>query len=1066
MKKIFVVLMALMALTFTQCKPDNGNEGGDKIRVRCDVPISNSTGTRSDFSSLMSNDSIFWSTGVERLYLAVPGSSFQIVELTANNATPQANVLEFEGEVDEDLLVDGKEYEIWYFGNSKNLGTPYITENKEGGVIKGISGSIATQSGSLSDLGYCHIAKTTVKAKLEGSEVVLPLRGVLNTTVAIAYLDLANITSLDGEAILGTEYNFQYNGTDFEFVVTEDPTASINVTNGTSKSHIILFPNGTNNVRIECKRGARELAYEFKKGLEPNKFYYRFISDKERAVLKWEETEIEDNYSYVDLDLPSGNLWAECNIGASKPEEFGDYYAWGEIETKEVYNIQTSLNYGKKISDFQGDPTYDVAAYRWGGDWRMPNSNDLYELANPDNCIWQWTTQNGVVGYLVTSKHNGKTLFFPAAGCRIETDVLYAGSDGYYYGSAPQGAGTENAYMIWFNESQRTIDGCARVYGNTIRPVKPINSGGGTITIPTVTTDNVTAITNVSATCGGNVTSDGNVTVTERGVCWNTTGTPTVSDNKLVNGSGKGSFVCNLTALTPNTTYYVRAYAINSQGISYGEQKTFKTYERYELTVLTREVSNITPTTATCGGEVTMDGGNAVTARGVCWSTSQNPTISNSKTVDGTGTGAFNSSLINLIENTTYYVRAYATNSTGTVYGEQKTFTTLAIVAPIVKTNDVSSVQGTTAVCGGNVTSDGGAAVTARGVCWNTTGSPTIANSKTTDGTGTGVFTSTILGLSKNTTYYVRAYATNSKGTSYGEERTFTTVGEDAKSIVFAEGVSASSGWYDVNKLKIGGGDINMCWAASASNIIQWWQDRYVAAGNSLPAGAVTGPGTKEYDGVGKYNLALMELYRDLWWNEKGGDTDHGIVWYFEGRNIQETATPESHAQPNSSTSGGYFSSVWSQILPRIYKYDKIVVQGVVEYHDLISTEFNNYYIWGGGSGLTGDARLKKFSDLVVEFIGRGPASFVISLNSNGGLLHATTLWGYEIDNSTGMITKLWITDSDDMHQSGNGDPTVQLLREYSVSYDASSGKVKLSGAPYGSCWAISLFPVSGYGSN
>ena len=79
MKKIFVVLMALMALTFTQCKPDNGNEGGDKIRVRCDVPISNSTGTRSDFSSLMSNDSIFWSTGVERLYLAVPGSSFQIV---------------------------------------------------------------------------------------------------------------------------------------------------------------------------------------------------------------------------------------------------------------------------------------------------------------------------------------------------------------------------------------------------------------------------------------------------------------------------------------------------------------------------------------------------------------------------------------------------------------------------------------------------------------------------------------------------------------------------------------------------------------------------------------------------------------------------------------------------------------------------------------------------------------------------------------------------------------------------------------------------------------------------
>ena len=282
------------------------------------------------------------------------------------------------------------------------------------------------------------------------------------------------------------------------------------------------------------------------------------------------------------------------------------------------------------------------------------------------------------------------------------------------------------------------------------------------------------------------------------------------------------------------------------------------------------------------------------------------------------------------------------------------------------------------------------------------------------------------------------------------------------KSVVFAEGVSLTSGWYDVNKLKNGGGDINMCWAASASNIIQWWQDRYVEAGNTLPSTAVTGPGTKIYPEGYKYNLALMELYRDLWWNGKGGDTDHGVIWYFEGRNVQKYASEGSHAQPNDNTSGGYYSSIWNQILPKVYhEYKSDIFPN--EFYNLISKEYNNYSNWGNGSGVSGIQQLKKFSDLVVEFIDRGVISFVISLNSNGGLLHATTLWGYEIDNATGMLTKVWITDSDDMHQNGAGDPTQQKLQEYSVNYDGS--KVKLTGAPYGACWAMSLIPVSGYGS-
>ncbi len=193
-------------------------------------------------------------------------------------------------------------------------------------------------------------------------------------------------------------------------------------------------------------------------------------------------------------------------------------------------------------------------------------------------------------------------------------------------------------------------------------------------------------------------------------------------------------------------------------------------------TVTTSAVSNTTSSTATCGGNVTNDGNATVTARGVCWSTSHNPTVSNSHTTDGSGTGSFTSSITGLSQNTTYYVRAYATNSVGTAYGEERTFTTSASVSlPTVTTSSVSSITSSTATCGGNVTNDGNATVTARGVCWSTSHNPTVSNSHTTDGSGTGSFTSSITGLSANTTYYVRAYATNSAGTAYGEELTFTT---------------------------------------------------------------------------------------------------------------------------------------------------------------------------------------------------------------------------------------------------------------------------------------------------
>lgn len=194
-------------------------------------------------------------------------------------------------------------------------------------------------------------------------------------------------------------------------------------------------------------------------------------------------------------------------------------------------------------------------------------------------------------------------------------------------------------------------------------------------------------------------------------------------------------------------------------------------------TLTTTNASVITQTTAQSGGAISSDGGATITVRGVCWSTIQNPTTANNKTTDGSGTGNFVSALTGLLPSTIYYIRAYATNSSGTAYGNEVAFTTqpTVVTLPTLTTVNTTVITDNSAQSGGTITSDGGASITAKGVCWNTSANPTIANNKTTDGTGSGNFTSNIQSLTSNTTYYVRAYATNSVGTAYGNSITFTT---------------------------------------------------------------------------------------------------------------------------------------------------------------------------------------------------------------------------------------------------------------------------------------------------
>lgn len=287
--------------------------------------------------------------------------------------------------------------------------------------------------------------------------------------------------------------------------------------------------------------------------------------------------------------------------------------------------------------------------------------------------------------------------------------------------------------------------------------------------IPDLKTASVSEITTVSAVSGGEVISDGGSDVTARGVCWGTTTNPEVTGSHTTDGEGTGSFSSNLSGLTPGITYYVRAYAINNEGIAYGDEVFFETTAIVVPTVTTAEILNITSNSALSGGTITSEGGDAVTERGVCWSETSNPTTSDNKTSDGSGPGTFSSELKDLTPGTFYHVRAYAVNSMGTAYGSDVTFTALA-VAPTVTTSPVMALSQTTAAAGGNVTANGGAGITSRGVCWGTTTNPAVNGNHTNDGTGDGPFTSNLRDLVPNTLYYVRAYATNSAGTAYGEQ--------------------------------------------------------------------------------------------------------------------------------------------------------------------------------------------------------------------------------------------------------------------------------------------------------
>lgn len=246
-------------------------------------------------------------------------------------------------------------------------------------------------------------------------------------------------------------------------------------------------PNPTiNDNKTEDGSGTGSYTSNLANLTENTTYYVRAYATNEKGTSYGEDksfttlstTGTINGYDWVDLGLPSGLKWATCNVGASSPEDYGDYYAWGETTTKSDYSSSNSTTCGLTISQLQSQgyidgsgnltPSHDAATANWGGSWRMPTKEEQQELI--DNCTWTWTTQNDVKGYKVTGP-NSNHIFLPAAGLRYVSSLNYAGELGYYWSSTPNESDSNVAYSLYFNSSYHYVYWNYRYRGLSVRPV-------------------------------------------------------------------------------------------------------------------------------------------------------------------------------------------------------------------------------------------------------------------------------------------------------------------------------------------------------------------------------------------------------------------------------------------------------------------------------------------------------------------------------------------------------------------------------------------------------------------
>lgn len=302
------------------------------------------------------------------------------------------------------------------------------------------------------------------------------------------------------------------------------------------------------------------------------------------------------------------------------------------------------------------------------------------------------------------------------------------------------------------------------------------------ITLPVVTTLDVEDISPHSVKTGGHIKCDGSANSVIGGMIWDLSAHPDLINNDgiSINTKTTGSYECVINDLLPDNIYFIRAYAMNDAGVSYGEELKFNTLNT-PCKVITYPAKNITFTSAVSGGKITEDLKTVLTERGVVWDTLSQPSLERNSgfTKDGKGLGEFESHLTELVPQKEYFVRAYANNPTSVQYGNEVQFLTPG-EAPLVTTKPATEITHHSAQSGGTVTRVNGSNLLSLGMVWGTNPFPTIENDTviSLENNETYDFQVTISDLPSKSKIYIRAFATSDTGTGYGQLETFWTLSD------------------------------------------------------------------------------------------------------------------------------------------------------------------------------------------------------------------------------------------------------------------------------------------------
>lgn len=574
-------------------------------------------------------------------------------------------------------------------------------------------------------------------------------------------------------------------------------------------------------------------------------------------------------------DITASSISVTCTItsnGGSTITQCGFCYSTYKnptVDDNVALVTSSKTNLSTTIKGLKSGVTYYVRAF-------ATNANSTFYSDEIS-----FVTCEGVIQFSDPTTTN-----IAAASIIVSSNVLTAGGGtiterGFCYSTAKNPTTQNNCVKVSGTTGEYTST-LTNLQNKTIYYIRAyaINESGtyysGELTVmtqdgvATLTTTDATNIKAQSATINGEIVSDGGSNITERGFCYSTVQSPTTESNCIKIEGTTGAISHVITGLTNSTTYYVRTYAKNSYGTHYGNQMSFTTSSGV-ATFDDITISSITVSSATLTSQVTSDGNSTITQRGFCYSTSSNPTVSDSKvTVSGT-TGNMTTNITGLANGQKYYVRSFATNAIGTHYGKEATFTTLTGLADVT-TSSVTNLMAESVTLNGYVDSANGGSISSRGFCYSTSQNPSIVDSKATISGTTGLISKTISALEPDTQYYVRAYVTTQFGTTYGEEVSFKTKnGVVTFSGFEVQSIKASSALVSITVESDGGSNISergYCYSTQPNVSIE---DKKVIAGN---------------EGI-KYDYSLSNLTRGTTYYIRGYAKNNVGVHYSKEIQIQ-----------------------------------------------------------------------------------------------------------------------------------------------------------------------------------